>query len=304
MNTAIIGAGAMGSLFGARLAEAGVEVTLIDTDAAHVAAIQKEGLRFEDDDGERAIPIQAHLPSDVNSSFDLMIFFTKAAHTEAAARPALSWRTDATWLLTLQNGLGGADRLAALAPPERIAVGVTNLPSDKTGPGQIRSHGEGAVWLGAAQGAPGDGVTKIADLLGLARIACQIDLDIQTRIWEKAAFNCAINTLAAIGDQPVGGVADSPHDRILARRVVDEVGAVCKAAGSPFDNERVALALEHAYRNHRSHLPSMVQDLRAGRQTEIGALNNAVRDAGARLGVPVPVTQALASLIEALEQQS
>ena len=303
MNTAIIGAGAMGCLFGARLAEAGADVTLVDTDAAHVAAIQKDGLWFEDDDGARRIPIQARLPADVSGSFDLMIFFTKAAHTEAAARPARSWRTDATWLLTLQNGLGGADRLASLAPSRRIAVGVTNLPSDKTGPGRIRSHGEGAVWLGAAPGAPRDGVTKIADLLGSARIACRIDPEIQTRIWEKAAFNCAINTLAAIGDQPVAGVADSPHDRILARRVVEEVGAVCRASGSPFDNDRVALALEHAYRNHRSHLPSMVQDLRAGRQTEIGALNNAVRDAGARLGIAVPVTQALASLIEALEQQ-
>lgn len=206
MRIAILGAGAMGSLFGARLAEHGEAVTLIDVNDAHLDAIRRDGLRIDDDRGERRIrTLQAVRPEAANAAagaapdapFDLLIVFTKALHTCAALEGVHALLTPRTSVLTLQNGLGNVEALNTFVPLERILVGVTTWPADFAGAGHVRSHGAGTIRMMTADGAPRPFAAAVADALSRAGLACSLDADVWAAIWEKVAFNAALNTLCA-----------------------------------------------------------------------------------------------------------
>ncbi|WP_455731652.1 ketopantoate reductase family protein, partial [Burkholderia stabilis] len=152
MKIAILGAGAMGSLFGGLLAESGEAVTLIDVNDAHLDAIRLDGLRIDDDRGERRIralqavrpeAAQADAVASPDASFDLLIVFTKSLHTRSALDGVRALLGPHTFVLTLQNGLGNVETLNAFVPLERILVGVTTWPADAAGPAHVRSHGAG-----------------------------------------------------------------------------------------------------------------------------------------------------------------
>ncbi|WP_240202856.1 ketopantoate reductase family protein, partial [Burkholderia sp. LMG 13014] len=144
MRIAILGAGAMGSLFGGLLAESGEDVTLIDVNDAHLDAIRRDGLRIDDDRGERTIrtlhvlrPEAANAQPSPDTPFDLLIVFTKSLHTRHALDGVRALLSPYTYVLTLQNGLGNVETLNAFVPIERILVGVTTWPADLAGPGHV-----------------------------------------------------------------------------------------------------------------------------------------------------------------------
>ncbi|WP_455776474.1 ketopantoate reductase family protein, partial [Burkholderia stabilis] len=146
MKIAILGAGAMGSLFGGLLAESGEAVTLIDVNDAHLDAIRLDGLRIDDDRGERRIralqavrpeAAQADAVASPDASFDLLIVFTKSLHTRSALDGVRALLGPHTFVLTLQNGLGNVETLNAFVPLERILVGVTTWPADAAGPAHV-----------------------------------------------------------------------------------------------------------------------------------------------------------------------
>src|SRR5262245_5971014 len=126
MRIAIVGAGAMGSLFGARLAASGHEVSLIDVSRAHIDAINREGLRVTSDAGEEVVSLRAGIAADFDAVVDLLILFTKTVHSAAALTSTSHLIGPRTLAMTLQNGLGNGDRLAQVLPHDRIAIGVTN----------------------------------------------------------------------------------------------------------------------------------------------------------------------------------
>ncbi|KUZ32491.1 ketopantoate reductase family protein [Burkholderia territorii] len=310
MKIAILGAGAMGSLFGARLAEHGEAVTLIDVNDAHLDAIRRDGLRVDDDRGERRVhALQAVRPETANAQasaspdmpFDLLIVFTKSLHTRAALAGVRALLTSRTCVLTLQNGLGNVETLNAFVPLERILVGVTTWPADFAGAAHVRSHGAGTIRMMTADGAARPFAAAVADTFSRAGLACSLDADVWAAIWEKVAFNAALNTLCAATGCTVDQLGRVPDGPRLALAIAAETAAVAHAKGIAVDGERIARNVEHAIHAHRGHRPSMLQDVLAGRRTEIDAISGSVVAAARETGIAVPHTDTLLALVRLID---
>ena len=304
MRVTIVGAGAMGGLFGARLALAGNTVELVDVADAHIAAINAGGLHACLEDVEHVVRLRAGRAEAIRAIPDLLILFTKGPHSEAALASVRHLLGPQTWALTLQNGLGNGERLARHVPAEQVLIGMTNWPADFQGPGRVASHGAGEVRLWSYDGQVRERVQQTARTLSEAGLQCTADPAVTTAIWEKVAFNAAMNAVAAVTGYGVGEMADRPELRALAGDIVTEIVAVARIAGIGVERTRIEHALDFAYANHRCHLPSMLQDLRAGRATEIDSINGAVVREAQRLGLPAPVNATLTHLVHALERRA
>ena len=298
-HVTIVGAGAMGCLFAARLREAGTAVTLVDTDMARLAAIRANGVTIKDDRGRRAIAVAA-LPAAEAGPTDLVMLFTKGMHSGAAIRSVAHLAVGGACAITLQNGLGNAEAMAEVFPRDRILMGVTDLPADLSPPATVSSHGTGRIWVGAmAPDRPAQVEAAVA-LFNAAGLPAERDDHVDVQIWEKVGFNAALNALAAVTRLRVGGL-DCPAGREIAFAVLDEVAATAAASGLALSSERMRAKVEHALANHREHKASMLQDIEAGRRTEIGSINGAVIRAAEAHGVPTPVTRTLANLVRMIE---
>ncbi len=302
LNILVIGAGAMGSLFGGRLALAGHQVTLVDVWQEHLEAINTYGLTLNlmgETHIARCIAIRPEALS--SDSFDLAILFTKAYQSRSAlAAIAQAIKPDMP-MLTLQNGLGNIETMAEWVAYEQIIAGTTTFPSVLAGPGKIVSPGEGKTRIMTVSGQRTAFLEQVAAALDQAGLHCDIDENVEVSIWEKVAFNAALNALTTVTRSPIKVLADSEHGRILAGRVVEEVVSVAQAKGIPVNGAAVHASVDMALRDHREHKPSMLQDLLAGRRTEVDSINGAVVRQAAQLDMAVPVTETLWRLVKLIE---
>ena len=301
-HVTIVGAGAMGCFFAARLREAGTAITLVDTDTARLAAIQANGVTLEDDGGPRTVAVAA-CPAAQAGPTDLVMLFTKGMHSAAAIKSVAHLAADGTCAITLQNGLGNAEAMAEVFSRDRILMGVTDWPADFSPPATVSSHGAGRIWLGAMAAGPAGPVEAALRLFDAAGLPAKRDDHVEVQIWEKVAFNAALNALAAVTRVRVGGL-DCPPGREIAFAILDEVAATAAARGLLLDSRRLTSKVEHALAHHRQHKASMLQDIEAGRRTEIEAINGAVIRAAEAHGVPTPVTRTLANLVRMIEARS
>ena len=299
MRIAVVGAGAMGALFGGSLTEAGHEVVLVDRPGPHLHAMRSAGLQLHTGAGERTVRVQAGTADAFTGVRELVIVFTKGPHTGAALRAAAHLVGPETRVLTAQNGLGNAERVAAALPGVRVLVGMTSWPADLRGPGHVFSHGRGTVRIWTADGTADPMLPAVADALSSAGLDCEADPEVQVAIWEKVAFNAGFNSVCASSRLAVGGVADSPDGRDLVLAVAAETLAV--AHGVAIDEARVRAMAEDAFIGHREHKPSMLQDVLAGRRTEIDSINGAVVEAGQAVGVLTPITRVLRDIVRLID---
>ena len=229
MKVLILGAGAMGCLYGAAFHRAGCEVTLVDVNRAHIDAINAQGLELETRAGVEHLPIPARLPEDVGEPADLVVVFTKTFHTDAALAGIARAIGPETSLLSLQNGLGNDKRLAAHASPERVLVGASSLPSDLVGPGRVRSHGEGGSKLYPAFGGDPGFAQDVAGLLTEGSLPAVLEPEIHVAIWSKAIFNATMNPLCALTRRTSGFLAAHAESRAMIRACVEEGVALATA---------------------------------------------------------------------------
>ena len=297
----------MGSLFAGLLAECRESVTLIGTRADHLAAIARSGLRLQTDAGDRQVPLATASPAQVAAGVpacpDVLMVWTKSGQTRAALEGVRTLIGAHTHLLSLQNGLGSAEVLGEFAPRTRVIVGVTNVPADRLGAGHVGSHGSGFLRMMSADGRDHDVLQRTATALQRAGLACEIDPEIDVAIWEKVAFNTAMNALCAVSGARVGEIAAHDPARELAFTVAAEAVAVARAAGVAAQLPRVHAAMRHGMAHHAQHQPSMLQDVLAHRPTEIDAINGAVVVAADRLGVAVPHTRTLLTLVQVIDRR-
>ena len=297
LDIVIIGAGAMGGLFGGLLAESGQPVRFIDVPGEHLKALIQNGLRLRTDSGDRTIGVRAGSADNFTGACELAIVFTKGHQTEAAVRGAAHLIGPESWVLTVQNGLGNEAAIRAAVPHARVATGMTSWPADLAGSGQVASHGHGSVRIWSADADPDAAMQRIAAALSAAGLDCVADPQVQVAIWEKVAFNAAMNSVAAVTRLPVGPIADHPAGRALVFAIVAEALAVARALGLAVDSDRVRRTLDMAFADHRGHQPSMLQDVLAGRPTEIETINGAIVAHATELGLDTPVTRTLRDLV-------
>ncbi len=297
MDIVVAGAGAMGGLFGGLLAEAANRVRFVDVEGPHLAALMQHGLLLRTDRGERRIGIDAGTAARFSGACELAIVFTKGPHTTAAMRDAAHLIGAGTWILTVQNGLGNEAAIRTAIPAAHIAVGMTSWPADLLGPGHVASHGHGSVRIWSAEPGAEAAVQRIASALSAAGLDCAADPLVEIAIWEKVAFNAAMNSVAAVTRLPVAAIADHPAGRALVSAIIAETLAVARARGLAVDAGRVQRTVEMAFVHHRDHKPSMLQDVLAGRPTEIESINGAIVRYAGELGVDAPVTRTLCDLV-------
>lgn len=301
MKFAIIGAGAMGSLFAGRLAEKNHAVSLIEVSGATIDAIVGQGLRMTGLFGDDSYSLPVGPADRYVDPFDLLIVFTKGMHTASAMEAATHVIGPDTWALTVQNGVGNVEAIEAFIARDRIVMGMTNWPSTLIEPGLINVPGEGEIKLWAANGRASGTLEAIVGALDGAGLNCKLDPHVEVAIWEKLAFNSALNSLAAVTGLTVGEMGDRQESRHIVFTIVDEVVTVARARGLSVDADHIRQAIEHAFANHRQHKPSMLQDRLAGRRMEIGTITGAVSKAGETLGVATPVTTTFANLLTVVD---
>lgn len=304
LRISILGAGAMGSLFGGLLAEAGHAVELLDVNPAQIAAVRERGLLIRNDAGERRLALPIMRPEEATTQPDWLIVFTKAMHTQGALESARHLIGPQTRLLSLQNGLGNAEKLAAFADASRIAIGMTTVPADLVAPGEVHSHGESKTRVVMLDAGNDAALAALAAALNAAGLPGAVDPDAVVAIWEKVAFNVALNSLCAVTQRTVGGLGGAAEGRQLAHAVASEVLAVAQAEGLAVLAQRTHATIDHALDHHGGHKPSMLQDLLAKRPTEIETLNGAVVRVAEKHGIAAPRTEALYALVKMAEQAS
>lgn len=300
MKTAIIGAGAMGSLFGALLSETSADIHLIDVWKEHVDTISKSGLCVEREGQTRLIQVKALSDPGRIGPVDLVIIFVKSTATDAAARTAAKLMGPGSLVLTLQNGLGNADTLSKVIDPPKIVVGTTSHGATVLGPGKIRHAGIGPTIIGMWAGGDPAPACRIAEFFSAAGIETETDEDIQSVVWNKLLINVGINAITALTGIKNGQILDLEATCDLCRAAVTEAMAVAREKGLNINDDAVerVLAVARATSTNRS---SMGQDVDNQRQTEIGVINGIIVDEARRAGLSAPVNKTLTALIETLQ---
>jgi len=301
VKTVIIGAGAMGSLFGGLLTLSREEVWLVDIREDHVETLSSAGLVVEE--GGKRLTIPVHATKDVASlgKADLVLFFVKAYHTEKAVSDALALQKENTVFLTLQNGLGNEEVICKQVDPTKVILGVTNHGATFLGPGRIRHAGWGKTYIGELDGKVTPRATQIAQLFTRAGIESEVSLNIQGLVWNKLFINVGINAVAALTGLRNGRLLDYPETLRLMEALVSEAVAVARKKGVPIEGNPIekGKAVAEATRENRC---SMGQDFDNRRKTEIDVINGAVVREAERLGIAVPYNQMITDLIKVIEK--
>jgi len=304
VKVAIIGPGALGCLLAAKFHMAGAEVWLVDYRPERAELLERQGILLKLPDGtEETVRIPVGEAGQVGSA-ELAILTVKAHQTKAAV-PSLSPLVGSGGLaLTLQNGLGNLEEMAQVLGPERLLGGASILGATKLGEGQVFLAGLGPTYIGLPPGSlvPLAEVDAVAAPLRQAGLPCEVRGNIEAVLWEKLLVNVGINPLTAILRIKNGELPNLPSAWELAVAAATEAHAVARASGISLGVDP-ATRLKEVCTATAANRSSMLQDILAGRRTEIEALNAQVATRGAGHGLPTQVNHILTQLIRALEVQ-
>ncbi len=304
-RVAVMGAGAVGSFYGAMLARAGHAVTLIGR-PAHVQAIQREGLRLEMAQQTHTVQLQASSDPAAIGGADLVLCCVKSGDTEAAARQMAPHLKASTLLMSLQNGVDNAQTLAQLLPC-RVVPAVVYVAVALGGPGVVRHFGRGDLAIGAMPGGTASSVPEwptlqtLVDFFAGAMVPVRIVPYVAVELWAKLLVNCAYNAISALAQMPYAKLVARQDIVELQHDIVREVIAVAAAAGVtlPLDDSLQAVARIAA--GMPQQLSSTAQDVARKKPSEIDHLNGYIARRGGELGVPTPVNRTLHALVKLVE---
>lgn len=290
MEIIVLGAGAIGSLYGAKLAGEN-DVTLIAR-AEHVAAINSHGVRIDGIEPQ-VVGVRAETQIERIGAEALIILTTKVPDTTAALGPIAHLVRDDTTILCLQNGIGN-EGIARTAVGGRGVVlrGITQFGAIFELPGVIQFMARGYTLIEEHERSP-----RLAAVLSAAGLDCRVSRNMAADVWHKLIVNCVVNPITSILGCEVGGIAN-PRLQPLKRLVIEECVAVAAAEGVTFETNFLQEIDDFFRPSH--NLASMLQDLRRGRSTEIDYMNGAVVGLGAQRGVECPVNRALTGIIKAM----
>jgi 2-dehydropantoate 2-reductase len=302
MKIAIVGAGAMGSLFGALLAEGGHEVWLFDIWQDHINAVKQNGLTVEREGKTRKVRLNAASDRRQIGESELVLIFVKSTQTQSAAESAALLAGSNGRVMTLQNGMGNAEIIAEHTPPNRILAGTTAHGATMLKDGSIRHAGAGPTTIGMwADGEKEFQVARqIADQFTQAGIESAAVEAVRPVIWDKLLVNVGINAITALTGIKNGQILDLEVTRELSRAAVEEAASVARAQGIEIRKDPVAHVFQVAAATavNRS---SMGQDVDRRRQSEIKAINGFVVREAESMGIAAPVNRTLTALVETME---
>jgi 2-dehydropantoate 2-reductase len=304
-HTAVVGAGAVGSYYGAMLARAGHRVTLIGR-PAHVQAMARGGLQLHKGGRVEAVRVDASSELAAARDADLVLFCVKSTDTEAVARELASHLREGAVVMSLQNGVDNAPALARALTGHTIVPAAVYVATAMPEPGTVQHFGRGELVIGPLKAALGDDAAQLqlealVALFAGADVPVTISADVMAELWSKLLVNCAYNAISALAQLPYGVMASVPEVVELQRAVVREVVAVARADAVQLDLEASLQAMARIAATMPAQHSSTAQDLARGKRSEIDHLNGTVVRRGAAHGVPTPANQALLALVKLVE---
>ena len=305
MKIAVLGAGAMGSLYGAKLSANGKnEVHLIDVWKEHIDAVNSNGLQMEEGDDVLLYEnLKGHTSSEETGVCDLVLVFVKSTVTKTAVESNAAVFGPNTVALTLQNGLGNIEQISSVIGAERVIAGTTAHGATMLSPGKIRHAGKGKTIIGELGGHESDRIRKMAAVLEDAGMETVISGNVLGRVWDKLLVNVGINALTGITKLYNGQLLDYPEIEELLEKAVSEGVAVARAKGIRLGFDDPVAHTKDLCRATAANKSSMLQDILNGRQTEIEMMNGAIVREGKALGIETPVNLALTNLITYLSRK-
>jgi 2-dehydropantoate 2-reductase len=305
VKVAIIGAGAMGSLFGGSLARVVDEVCLYSTNKTYVEAVNQNGLIMTQGDKKYIVKARATSEPAQIGEADVAIIYVKYTGTLKAIQDAMvSCITKNTMVVTLQNGIGNVDIIKEYVPEDQIVYGLSTLTSDVVAPGHIEmttlSKVGTSMW--PLNGVVTPKLKKLVDSMNQVNLNADISSDVNERIWRKLLVNACENTLCAILKINVTDLmVNTPESYEIAKQIIFEVSDVARAKGMNISREEALKHVMNVTYAVPGHVPSMVFDVLKKKKTEIGCINEAIVNEGKKLGVPTPMVETIARLIRAIE---
>jgi len=304
-SIAVVGAGAVGSYYGAMLARAGHRVTLIGR-APHVAAIERSGLQLHRGGQVESIRLGASTELSAVRDADLVLFCVKSTDTESVGRDIAPHVKIDALVLSLQNGVDNAPTLARLVRGTVVPT-VVYVATAMPEPGAVKHNGRGELVIGPLDAAQANDAAlqqqlqAAVALFATADVPVKISPDVMAELWSKLLLNCAYNAISGLAQLPYGVMAAVPDVVELQRAVVREVVAVAHADGVTLDLDVSLQAMERLAATMPNQHSSTAQDMARGKRSEIDHLNGTVVRRGAALGVATPANQALYALVKLVE---
>ena len=302
MRIAVMGAGAVGAYFGAKLAAAGHEVGFVAR-GKHLEAMQRDGLIIKSINGDHRIRSFFTADPAAFGAADLILFCVKTYDTEVAARQLAPLMGKDTTILTLQNGVDGPQRLAELWGSHRTWAGVVFIAARVERPGVIEHTAAGKIVFGKLDGTVDQATRHLHETLSQANIPCEISAEIAKAMWQKLVWNAPFCALCCLLQAPVQAILDSESLTALAVRCMEEVREAAACEGIRLDPSIAAQTLRFS-QGLGSFKPSMLQDLENGKPLEYQALNGVVRDVLDRHRRQAPVNETLYTLLKFLDERN
>ena len=301
MKILVMGAGAVGGYFGARLQQAGEDVVFCAR-GENLRAMKEHGLSVESFRGDlRLEKVNAAADPRESAPYDLILFCVKAYDTDTAAKLIGGCLAPGGAILTLQNGVESESRLAERFGIASVMGGNARVGVELAAPGKIVHHSTGAIEFGELDGSKSARALKIGDTFRRAGIFGQLAADIRSRRWYKLLWNSAFNAVTTLTRRRVGDLLDDPGGLRLVRTLMEETLAAARADGAALTADHIDELLAHSERNLRGLKTSTHQDFERGKRLEYEALSGAVIRAARRHGVEVPATEIVYVLLKLLD---
>lgn len=303
MRIAVAGAGAMGSIFGISIAASGNEVLLVDVAEPIVAKATTEGLTIERDGESRTQVVEATTDPAGMDPVDLLFVFVKGYHTASAMDLCAPLVEEGTTVVSLQNGWGNADVVRRSVNDESIVVGVTNNSGTVRKLGRIAHTGVGATHLGPyVEGAGMDRAETVADVLATAGFEVDVQEQVRVEIWKKLVLNAATLPTSALTGLTAGALGKPGEMLDLVDGVAREAVEVANASGQDLDVDERVEFIHALLARAGDGKASMLQDVEAGRRTEIDTINGAVTRLGEEMAVETPLNTTMVALVRGWER--
>jgi 2-dehydropantoate 2-reductase len=300
MNFSVVGPGAMGCLFAARLKRAGNDVTLFDYRQERAEFINAHGVSVEGVTGEYSVRLPT-VTGTIPGIPDVALICVKANQTREAAKTIKSWLGPQTRVLTLQNGLGNVEILHEIFGKERVLGGVTAEGATLLGPGQVRHAGQGQTIIGPSGSLKGPAETIVSAFNKAGFDTRSVD-NVNDLIWGKLIINVGINSLTAITRLKNGRLPELEGTKMVMEIAVREAVAVAHAKNITLPYPDPLTRVIEVCRATSGNIASMLQDVLNQRVTEVPFINGAIVREGKALGISTPVNQTLTCLIQAIQE--
>ena len=301
----VVGAGAMGGLFGGLLAEGGLDVTLVDAWPEHIAAIKQNGLRIVGVGGDRAIKVKATTDASEVRTADIVLFQCKAFANATAAKSVKHLFGGTTVAITFQNGLGNEQTLGAILGETHVLGGLTAQAGLAEGPGVVRNFGDLPTYIGEMAGGLSERAVAIAKAFTAHGLPVSASAEIKRDKWKKLLGNVALGAISAVTDMRSVEIMRVPELQEIVFRAVDEAAAVAAREGVALDvveaREVLMKLVDTSGGGTGNSKSSMREDIIRRRRTEIDTIHGAVARLARQHKVPAPTIDTMVAMVKGVQ---